>query len=287
MNYRVIQLSRRELYEQVWAEPVTQLAQRYGFSDVWLAKICRKNNIPRPPRGYWARKRAGEEVSKIPLPKAKEGSLIEIYARPPVAANERVVRKNATFKKLAIPEIVVSDNVQDIHPSIEISANILASCMVANTGILIPPIGSGCLDIRVSRDTLSRALRIMDALMKAFAAMGFEVTVAQDSTQVRVFDVSLSIALGEELQKVHLKARDHDLDGYYKFGYNLYEENPVPSGRLFLAIGDEGVFSPSDCRRMWRDTESHRLEDLLNSFISGLMKAANVKKATNGASHEP
>ena len=66
MNESIIKISRKDLYELVWAEPVMQLAKRYGFSDVWLAKICRRHNIPRPPRGYWARKKSGQKVPRPP-----------------------------------------------------------------------------------------------------------------------------------------------------------------------------------------------------------------------------
>ena len=34
------ELTREELYAQVWVEPMTKLAQRYGMSDRGLAKVC-------------------------------------------------------------------------------------------------------------------------------------------------------------------------------------------------------------------------------------------------------
>lgn len=40
------ELTREELYAQVWAEPMTKLAQRYGLSDRGLAKICTRMGIP-------------------------------------------------------------------------------------------------------------------------------------------------------------------------------------------------------------------------------------------------
>jgi hypothetical protein len=43
----------------VWKTPITRLAKEYGLSDVGLAKICKKHDIPRPPRGYWAKKEGG------------------------------------------------------------------------------------------------------------------------------------------------------------------------------------------------------------------------------------
>lgn len=54
--------NRETLYNEVWAEPVTAVAKRYGVSDAALHKVCRKLNVPLPPRGYWARKHAGQEV---------------------------------------------------------------------------------------------------------------------------------------------------------------------------------------------------------------------------------
>ena len=61
-------MKRGELYERVWATPMTQLAAEFGISDVGLAKACRRHAIPAPPRGYWAKLRAGQKPPKTPLP---------------------------------------------------------------------------------------------------------------------------------------------------------------------------------------------------------------------------
>jgi hypothetical protein len=63
-----IDISRKDLYERVWAEPIQKLSKEYGLSDVGLAKACRRYNIPIPPRGYWAKKQAGKRVSRPTLP---------------------------------------------------------------------------------------------------------------------------------------------------------------------------------------------------------------------------
>ena len=65
-------ISRTELYNQVWEIPMMNLAKQYGLSDVGLAKICKKHNIPRPPRGYWARKAGGYNMKRLPLPKGDD-----------------------------------------------------------------------------------------------------------------------------------------------------------------------------------------------------------------------
>lgn len=61
-------ISREKLYDLVWAKPMKILASEFGLSDVGLAKVCKKLNIPKPPRGYWARKAAGKSVRKLSLP---------------------------------------------------------------------------------------------------------------------------------------------------------------------------------------------------------------------------
>ena len=47
-------LSRKELYELVWSEPMKILAPRFGISDVGLRKACDRAEIPTPGPGHWA-----------------------------------------------------------------------------------------------------------------------------------------------------------------------------------------------------------------------------------------
>jgi hypothetical protein len=68
MRRRGTPVSREALYEEVWTDAVTVVAPRYGLSDVGLVKICKKLGIPVPPRGYWAKLKAGRPTRKVPLP---------------------------------------------------------------------------------------------------------------------------------------------------------------------------------------------------------------------------
>ena len=61
---------------------MTKLSAQFKLSDVGLAKICKKYNIPRPPRGYWAKIAAGQRVKKIQLPNRSADELIEIRPNP-------------------------------------------------------------------------------------------------------------------------------------------------------------------------------------------------------------
>ena len=77
------ELTREELYAQVWAEPMTSLAQRYGLSDRGLAKICTRMGIPVPGRGYWARVQSGQVPlqAKLPKIKARQKAVVNLNKR--------------------------------------------------------------------------------------------------------------------------------------------------------------------------------------------------------------
>jgi hypothetical protein len=49
-------------------------AERYGISDVALAKTCRRHIIPVPARGYWRRKEIGRAPERPPLPRPRPGA---------------------------------------------------------------------------------------------------------------------------------------------------------------------------------------------------------------------
>jgi hypothetical protein len=57
---------RARLYEELWFEPTRRVAARYGVSDAMLWKVCRDLQVPKPPRGYWAKKQAGKPVPRRP-----------------------------------------------------------------------------------------------------------------------------------------------------------------------------------------------------------------------------
>jgi len=63
-----LRLNREELYQLVWSKPMQHVAKDYGISDRAMAKLCLRKQVPVPSRGYWARKLAGGNVIKSPLP---------------------------------------------------------------------------------------------------------------------------------------------------------------------------------------------------------------------------
>lgn len=72
-----MELTRQQLLEQIWTDPMGVVAARYGLTGNGLAKICDRLNIPRPPRSHWTR-RSG---TRSPMP---------VLPPPPVGLSEEV-----------------------------------------------------------------------------------------------------------------------------------------------------------------------------------------------------
>ena len=64
--------NRDQLYVEVWEQPASKVAVKYGVSGVMIGKICRKLKIPLPGRGYWAKKEFGKPVERMPFLEEKD-----------------------------------------------------------------------------------------------------------------------------------------------------------------------------------------------------------------------
>jgi len=107
---RPIEVTREELYRQVWQTPLSRLAVEYGISGNGLANICNRLNVPYPPRGWWAKKAAGKDVVTYHLPPA-DGTTprsVTISPTPPSKLPPKVERRLDEAREqsasLAVPE---------------------------------------------------------------------------------------------------------------------------------------------------------------------------------------
>lgn len=55
-----MKLTRKALYDLVWAEPLTNISKRLEISGAELGKRCATANIPLPPNGYWSKLTHGD-----------------------------------------------------------------------------------------------------------------------------------------------------------------------------------------------------------------------------------
>lgn len=72
-----MKVTRETLFAEVWAEPMTTVARKYGISSNFLARVCERLKVPKPSRGYWAKLKAGRKLPKPSLPAPQAGDELE------------------------------------------------------------------------------------------------------------------------------------------------------------------------------------------------------------------
>lgn len=68
-------LTREQLYDLVWKEPILQVGEQLGVSSSYVASVCTELRVPRPSRGYWAKLEFGKAPLRPALPAARPGDV--------------------------------------------------------------------------------------------------------------------------------------------------------------------------------------------------------------------
>lgn len=74
MLVTTVELSRKELYEEIWKISVAGVAKKYGIPYAKCLVQIKKANIPIPPSGYWTKISYGKPVEQTPL----QGNEVEV-----------------------------------------------------------------------------------------------------------------------------------------------------------------------------------------------------------------
>ena len=280
-----VQIMRKALYRRVWSKPMTKLAREYGLSDVGFAKLCKRNEIPHPPRGYWAKKIAGYKTVTLPLPRASEDWEIKIKPHETVIQDPSL--RAEAEKELAdavqdVP-ILVPESFRGAHVLVAQSLHALEFSKKDQYGRLQVP-AAGCLDVLVSKNSLRRALLIMAALIKTFETRGYKVKVAGkdvETTFVELMKTQVPFGISERLEAKQEEVDDNsDLKGRYEFRHSKYQSKTVPSGELILEIDPRRscYYRADGLRRKWSDGQRGRIESYLDQFVAGVIKVATAKR---------
>ena len=59
----IVKLTRKQLYDEIWALSVAGVARKYNLNYGKLIATCKVENIPFPSSGYWTKKNMGKDVS--------------------------------------------------------------------------------------------------------------------------------------------------------------------------------------------------------------------------------
>lgn len=177
------QVTREQLYEEVWREPMLKVGQRYGVSSSFLARVCSALNVPRPQRGYWAKLEFGKDPGKPPpLPKIRaEDKLVcnrthdaDIVRRPlPVAPT--------TPCKLRSSVLLLRSKG---HPLTTGARELFTKGRKTETGLLKPS-KRLLVDLVVTETLLDEMLAFANRLFQRLEMAGHRVVIAPADLEYR------------------------------------------------------------------------------------------------------
>jgi len=258
-------LTRDELYELVWSHPMSQLSRRYAISDVGLAKVRKRHAVPYPPRGYWAKVRNGKSVRKPPLLKIDDPSLQNVrLGNKPIPSRDV---DSPTREKPRREPVPVPDTLDHPHPLVERTLKHLSRSRPNEEGLVAPKV-ERCLAVQVAPDSVDRAARLLDALVKAAEARGFKIAPGDEGsprTWISIAEERFSLTLTETIE------RRERLESFF---HSIRKYDRVPTGRLVFRV--EGG-PTSGQRRQWADGQK-RLETRLGSILAGVANAAEASR---------
>jgi hypothetical protein len=158
-----ITLTREQLYERVWSQPMIKVAADLGLSDVAVKKMCRRMQVPAPPRGYWARIAAGQKLRKPAL--AKIADIAPVRIDPVLNAQRREkADRLATAQALMTPiELPENLSITQLHPQARAVHGALKKAKPDHHGRVETPIGDfPNVDVGVANiDRVSRVLHVI------------------------------------------------------------------------------------------------------------------------------
>lgn len=269
---RQIKLTREELYRKIWEKPTVKVAAEFGISDVGLAKICRKMDVPKPPLGYWRRIETGAKIQPTSLPKATNETkeFVHLYV-PAEDGSDKVspeIQAMIDREELLENQIVIADDLDDSHPLIQKTKQFYDKADADSQELISPPREKGYLNVSVSPVQAHRALLIMDAILKASEKRGYNVTVSSghqgEETRIVKEGEEVRVSLYEHIRKVkqELTPEEKKKPPYLLSIPDKYQSD----GKLTVKINVRW-----SSYQKWSDRKNEPLENRLNDIVAAIV----------------
>jgi hypothetical protein len=308
-------LSREDLYELVWAEPMMKAAERFDVSGSYLARICTLLNVPRPERGYWAKLAVGKAPPRPKLPPAQPGDPLywskegeHVPAPRPQAA--KPTQEAKPKRKIRLPR-------EHIHPMIRGARPLLLKTRRIDDGMYLKPYKLLAVHVVASEAGLDKALDLANDLFNALESVGHRVRMADAHsnlhgtevderekpgkprdrwhynavwspmrpTVVYVGEVAIGLAVIEMSERVtmrysngkYVRESEFKPNPRQHYSYMSTTEREIPSGRMRII-----AFSPyygASWKAQWDETTTASLRGQLANIVAAIEAAAPVMVA--------
>lgn len=283
-------MTREELYSAVWTTPMARLAEQYGISGNGLAKICDREDIPYPPRGYWAKRAVGKAPKASPMPKSDRSRSITIRPTPlppPPIELPQEVKHQVDKARANESTILVQERLLRPHAVV---ASWLAEHEEKNR------------QGRRERDPWTRKLydpgefteaehrkhRILDALFKAIERQGGKIKQGERRelfAEVSGEKVEFQV---REKQKQERRPLTADEKRWRSADDKGWKQELVPTGRLVFEI--KTWQWPNGLPRQWLESDKQAMEamlpDILATFVAAGPLLVQLRKKREAAERE-
>lgn len=261
------ELSRKELYDLVWQQPLSKTAPQFGISATKLAEICRNYEVPYPGSLYWTMKSMGRPVEIQPLPAAEAGST-QISIEP---AKPRRPRAEKSEEKPQHPDAqdVIERLPTNEHP-------IVTRLITEREQRRREALASGNKwAIEKAPGPITEVDRrrhfLLSKLFYAVEERGGKVSAAQKGNFLARID-------GEDVEFLIREKRSQrrvvsDLGGFKSTNIEL-----VGTGRLSFSFL---TYSPSHPCSEWNETDTTKLESRFPAMVDRIFAGAQGLKAWN------
>jgi len=208
-----VTLTRKELYDLVWSEPLSRLAKRYKISDNGLRKICKRMNIPIHAMGHWQKIQYNKKVTIVKFPEKYDGKdeivlhekgSDDTEVESPMAQQRRLTRSIEETKDLQfiVPERMSSRPDSLIRSTMDYY-DAVRRYYRSHHGT--HPDRINVLNIEVNEENRARALRILDTIIKLLRARNHEVIADHFSTYAKIGDEKVKFRLREKQRVSDIK----------------------------------------------------------------------------------
>jgi hypothetical protein len=259
-------LTREQLYEQIWSQPLSTLAHIYMRTEMSLRTLCIEMSIPVPRDGHWEKIKAGKQINTPPLSTNYQGSgTVTLPIREPKKTKEKE-EKNAPAKPVITSQVEPKKGIvmeqKAFKPMTATISNLPTDKLVISAGKTLQKMikegtlhdgkvfsssWQGEIGISVSPELVDRALTFMSTLIKALRVRGHDIIVKSNATCVVVFQQELKIHCRERTKRITVNEQFVT----YRFR---------PSGLLALKL--DGLYG-----REWVDGVTKFIDDQIPSMI--------------------
>lgn len=161
---------------------MTKVAEQFGVSGSYLARVCESLRVPRPERGYWAKLEVGKAPAIPSLPGAQPGDPLEWSKEGELRETPRILKPIAApAARRRTPTAPITGT----HGLIREARTHFESGRPVDEGAYLKPYKKLLVDITTSKAGLDQALALANELFNGLESAGYRVTVAHSGEPFR------------------------------------------------------------------------------------------------------